>query len=314
MIKKYKDIQPAVDFLRDKGNPRGEDTGFKCLDELYSIKQGSFTMIHAAPHNGKSEFAFELVFNQAERYGKKCLIYSPETGSAEDILFEFIHKRNRQTAYKSSYSHCSDSQYHDAIAFVDYYFSIVDSDEKAYSFEELTKLVTDEDIILCDPYNELHHDMKSQRQDLYVEDLLGQIRRYSKKNNKHCIMTLHPGKQELVKDKNGSFFYDMPKAREAAGGQANLRKAMTWINLWLGRGKTDDNGIPYADNEVIVQIEKAKPKGVANRGECSLFLDKSKSRYYEKQDNASLFAFQHEKRKTDEAKLPPLVQSDTCDF
>ena len=75
--------------MRNTGNPLGDLTGFYGLDMLYTIKQGSFTFILAAPHHGKSEFAFELAFNQAHKYGKKSLIYSPETGSVEDIYAEF---------------------------------------------------------------------------------------------------------------------------------------------------------------------------------------------------------------------------------
>ena len=51
MIKKFKDIQDSLQFMREHGNPKGENTGFACLDEYYSIKQGSFTFILAPPHH-----------------------------------------------------------------------------------------------------------------------------------------------------------------------------------------------------------------------------------------------------------------------
>jgi replicative DNA helicase len=57
--------------MREKGNPRGENTGFACLDEFYSVKQGSYTFILAPPYHGKSEFAFEIAFAQAENMVKK---------------------------------------------------------------------------------------------------------------------------------------------------------------------------------------------------------------------------------------------------
>lgn len=316
MIKKFKDVQKEIDFLRHKGFIRGENTGFKCLDEFYSLKQGTFTMILAAPHHGKSEFAFELVFNQ----GKKALIYSPETGSVEDIYAEFIHKFTGKSIYKSEFNHCTDIEYQRAAEWVDYNFSIIDSDEKAYSFEELTKMVTDEEIILCDPYNEMNHAMKSDRQDLYIEELLGEIRRYCKKNRKHCIMTLHPAYQKPIVEK-GMTYYPMPVAREAAGGQANLRKAMTWINLWRPpTALNDENGCPYDDNVVLIQIEKAKPKGVSKRGTCQLYFDWKRNRYYEKDFyRKELYAFEHEKSTpvsiaTPKHEFPTFVQSDECEF
>ena len=297
MIKKYTHIQKSLDELREIGVPRGENTGFKKLDDLYSLKQGSFTFILAPPHHGKSEFCFELVINQAIKFGKKSLIYSPETGSVEDIYSELIHKLTGKPFYKSISDHVDDRKYYEAINYIDEYFSIVDGDERGYSFQDLTDLVTDEKIIMSDPYNELIHDMTEfgTRQDLYIERLCSEIRRYCKKNKKHCLQTLHPAHQQIVVEK-GFRYYPMPMAREAAGGQALLRKAMTWINMWRPPlGMNDENGQPYRDNEVLINIEKAKPKGVSTRGTISLFFDWKKNRYYEEGDFKDLYAFEHEK-------------------
>lgn len=298
MITKYNSIEKELTEMREVGHPSGDLTGFKTLDELYSIKQGSFTFVLAPPHHGKSEFCFELVFNQAEKYGKRSLIYSPETGSVADIYAEFIHKYTGKPFYKSIPGSVDDKEYYKAINYIDQMFSIVDSDERAYSFQELTKIVTDEQIILCDPYNEMIHDMTKYgaRQDLYIEDLAGQIRRYCKKSKKHCIMTLHPASQQKVYDKkNNISYFPMPTAREAAGGQALFRKAMTWINMWRPDQRVFIDGMPPYENEVHISIEKAKPKGVAHRGQMSLYFDWKKNRYYEKISMVDLYAFQYEK-------------------
>lgn len=296
--------------MREQGNPRGEDTGFKCLDELYSVKQGTYTFILAPPHHGKSEFAFELAFNQAQKYGKKSLIYSPETGSVEDIYAEFIHKFTGKPFYKSVSGHVEDKEYFNAINYIDEYFSIVDSDEKSYGFKNIVSLVTDEKIILTDPYNELKHDMAEfgSRQDLYIEDLCGEIRRYCKKNKKHWMLTLHPANQSIVTE--GKLrYYPMPIAREAAGGQALFRKAMTWINMWRPPvGLNDEYGMPYENNCVLINIEKAKPKGVATKGQTKLYFDWKRNRFYEEGEYSNLYAFEHEKATVASSFRPPLVE------
>lgn len=298
MIKKFAHIEKELGIMRDLGHPKGDVTGFKSLDDLYSIKQGSYTFVLAPPHHGKSEFCFELVFNQAEKYGKKSLVYSPETGSVEDIYAEFIHKLIGKPFYRSVPGSIDDKEYYRAVSYIDEMFSIVDSDEKSYSFKDLTKLITTEEILLCDPYNEMHHDMSNygSRQDLYIEDLASEIRRYCKKSKKHCIMTLHPASQAKVYDKDNKIHYfPMPTAREAAGGQALFRKAMTWINMWRPDVRLQDSsGIPVADNEVFISIEKAKPKGVAKRGQISLFFDWKRNRYYEKFRSKDSYAFEHD--------------------
>ena len=313
MIKKSNNIKTTLDKMREVGTPRGQNTGFETLDRLYSIKQGSSTFILAAPHHGKSELSFELIFNQAQKYSKKSLVYSPETGSVEDIYAEFIHKYTGKPFYKSIPGSVDDKEYNNALNYIDEMFSIVDSDEKSYSFADLTKLVTDEQIILCDPYNEMRHDMTGYgtRQDLYIEDLCGEIRRYCKKNNKHVIQTLHPSWQAKIegKDVNGKkiHFYPMPSAREAAGGQALFRKAMTWINMWRPPvNYPNEYGMPCLENEVIIQIEKAKPKGVSTRGTTSLYFDWKRNRYYEEQGGSNLYAFEHEVIKNNFVIMPNL--------
>jgi hypothetical protein len=168
------------------------------------VKEGSYTFILAPPYHGKSEFAFEIAFAQAEKYGKKTLIYSPETGSTEDIYAEFVHKYTGRPFYKSIPGSVDDKQFYNAVNYIDEMFSIVDSDEKAYGFNDLINLVRDEKIILTDPYNELKHDMVqyANRQDLYIEDFCGDLRRYCKKHKKHWLLTLHPANQQIMVDKS----------------------------------------------------------------------------------------------------------------
>jgi len=295
LIRKFKDIADSLELMRNTGNPLGDLTGFYGLDMLYTIKQGSFTFILAAPHHGKSEFAFEMAFNQASKYGKKALIYSPETGSVEDIYAEFIHKYTGRPFYKSIPGSVEDKEYYEAINYIDEMFNVVDSDDKSYTIPEIMKLVTDERIIITDPYNELKHQMADYngRQDLYIEDIIGEVRRYCKKYKKHWIITLHPAAQQPQKDDKGNTYYGMPVAREAAGGQALLRKAMTWINMWRPpKDMNDKNGQPYPDNIVLINIEKAKPKGAAMRGEMVLHFDWKRNRYFE---FPKLYAYDHEK-------------------
>src|SRR3546814_20902965 len=100
------------------------------------------------------------------------------------------------------------------------------------------------------PYTTLFRSTHGTRQDLYIEDIAGEIRRWCRNNKKHMIITMHPAVQQIVIAKAGTkAYYPMLKARQAAGGQAWLRKAMGWINLWRPPVYLyADNGMTYADN------------------------------------------------------------------
>lgn len=306
MIKRFSDIEAELNDLRASGVQRGDNVGFGNLDALYSIKQGSYTIVLGSPTHGKSEFIFELLFNQATEYGKRSLIYSPETGSAKEIAAELIHKFTGKGIYQTNDFHCDDKEYEAAKNWLGYHFVIADGEDQVYSFQELADqmLKFEKDnkgeqlsCLMAEPYNELKHDMKDfgTRQDLYIEDLISEVRRFCKKNNKHVFLSLHPAHQSLI-TKDGFSYYPKPLPREAAGGQALFRKAMTWITLW--RPPVDmlnDYGQKYKDNEVVVSIDKAKPKGVATKGETSLFFNWKSNRYYEQIGTQSSYAFDHAK-------------------
>lgn len=309
MIKSVYDIQQSINELREKGVQRGNNTGFKCIDELYSIKPGTFTIVQGSPTHGKSEIIFEFMINQAIKYNIKGIILSPESGNAAEISMELIHKYLRKNPYKTSYSECTDKEFFEAMNWVDFNFAIADDEDKSYSFADLVKEIEEHEKlkqckfgnVMAEPWNELDHKLvladNSGRQDLAIEDELTQLRRYCKKENKHTFLSFHPSSQTLTKDQStGISYYEMPKAREAAGGQATLRKAFSWINIWrppvgLIDGKT---GIPFEENELFFQVEKSKPKGVGKKGITKINFDWQKNRYYEQINGVKMYAYEHE--------------------
>lgn len=307
MIKSILDLTPQIETLRDKGVVRGENTGFRCLDELYSVKQGSFTFFYAEPGHGKSEMIFEICLNQRD---KRTLICSPETGSLIEIIAELIHKHTGKRIFKSDVDYSlGDAEFYNAIAALNDRFVIIDTDERAYSIPQLFEYADQWEkenkglkinIIVGEPYNELDHsDMGIKfgaRQDLYIEDLCSTIRRLCKKNNRHFMLSIHPSGSAIPITKGGITYYPKPLPRQAAGGQALYRKSMTWITLWRPpKGLNDDTGFEYRDNEVHVFIDKAKPKGVSFKGMCKLFFDWRLNRYYEDINGNRCFAYDHEK-------------------
>ena len=308
MIKTFSDIQVDLEGLRNNGIVRGNDTGFACLDKLYSIKQGSYTIILGAPTHGKSELIMEMCLNQAIQYGKITLLCTPETGNVAEIFAELIHKYTGKSVYKSHFNHLEDKEFYPAADWINHHFLIVDSDERSNSIPELFEYCLKWqkennqriDLIVAEPYNEIRHDMEKYgtRQDLYIEDLMGQVRLFCKKHNKHFFLSVHPSSQQAI-SKGGVTYYPIPLPREAAGGQALYRKAMTWITIWRpAKGLTDSSGWEYKENEVVVSIDKAKPKGVSTKGTCSLFFEWRKNRYYEDINGDESYAWDHLNNKT----------------
>lgn len=301
-------MMPQVEKLRKNGIVRGNKTGFRCFDNLYSVKSGSYTIIYSEPTHGKSEITFEICINQAEKFGAICLICSPETGTADEIIAELIHKITGSKMHLTEPVHIDDLTFYKAMDWLNHYFIIADTDDRPYSIPQLFELADEWEkeneglkvnLIVGEPYNELDHSEMSTkfgaRQDLYIEDLMSVMRRLCRKKNRHFILTVHPSGSAIpITGKDNITYYPKPLPRQAAGGQALYRKAMTWITLWRPPlNFKDEHGQPCELNEVHVFIDKAKPKGVSIKGKCILYFDWRKNRYYEKIDGDDYYAFEH---------------------
>jgi thymidine kinase len=304
MIKNLIQFENEILDFHKSGIQRGEYVGFKSLEALYTKKKGSMTFILASPHSGKTEFNLEILLNLSLKYGEKHVIFSPETGDYKDLAKELISKYIRKPFFASDINACSESEIYNAIAFLSDKFYIVDNDENSFTFDDIisqVKVLEAEnrikiDNILFDPYNEVKHNMSEfgSRQDLYIEDAVGKLRRYAKKENKHVFICMHPQDQQPITE-NGVTYYPPPHPRQSAGGQSFFRKAMAFIILWRPPfGFNDKDGQPYKENETHVIIAKAKPKGSAKLGTCKLFWDWKKNRFYEEIEGVIYFGLEYE--------------------
>jgi hypothetical protein len=304
MIRNLIELENEILQFHKTGIQRGEYVGFESLDVLYTKKKGSMTFILASPHSGKTEFNLEILLNLSLKYGEKHVIFSPETGDYKDLAKELISKYIRKPFFASDKNACTEAEIYNAIGFLSDKFFIVDNDENSFSFDDIisqTRLLEADkrikiDNILFDPYNEIKHDMSAYggRQDLYIEDAVGKLRRYAKKEEKHVFICMHPQDQAPITE-NGVTYYPPPHPRQSAGGQSFFRKAMTFIILWRPPfGFSDKDGIPYRQNETHVIIAKVKPKGSAKLGTCKLFWDWKKNRFYEEIEGVIYFGLEYE--------------------
>ncbi len=258
-----------------------------------------------SPTSGKTELWFEFLINMSEFYGWKHVIYTPETGTKDEIVAELASKFLQKPFYKNYPGHMSESEKYKATQWLNEYFFIIDPADKGISivdfYDEVEKIEKDLKIKIhtttIDPFNEIAHDMTGSngRQDLYVENMLGLCRRNAAKYTRHnCIIT-HCADQQSITE-NGITYYPAPTARQYAGGQAWYRKGLAMLGVWRPPvGLEEKDGTPFEDNEVHVIIQKSKPKGVGNKGRAKLFFDIKKNRYYERSISGSTqYANKHE--------------------
>lgn len=295
----YDEFSKDVLKIYENGISRGMDTGFKTLDTHYSFKLGGTTYIMASPTAGKTEFTFELLLNLTAKYECNHVIFSPETGGANEIFAELISKFCRKQFYRNYANHISEKELHQATAALKQHFLIIDPTENDITIEEMYEMVDKYEAenhikihtTLADPFNEFTHNFGGDngRQDLYIERILGLVRRNARQKERHNIIATHAAAQQLQKDENtGIWYYPAPTVRNYAGGEAWYRKGLGMISMWRPPvGLSNDAGKPYQEDEVVITIQKAKPKGIGRTGKVSLYFDSKCNRYYEYDDNGA---------------------------
>ncbi len=283
------DINDRLDTLKRLGNSRGLSTGFVTLDQYLSLMLGTTLYFYGAPFSGKSEIIYDLIIFCMRVHNWRVAIFSPESGSKEEILAEIISKINRKPFYKNQDECLTEDQMYRTVAELQDKLVIIDPGYNDLTPDQFYHMIDDVEnntgkihITVLDPWNELKHDFgKANRQDLYLEEKLGMIRRNAQEKNRLNIVSTHVQDQQYIQDGNKRF-YPPASAREIAGGQAWYRKGMNMVSVWRPpAGIHDDTGRPYDENEVQLIIQKYKPKGIGKRGVCTLHFDKYQNRYYE---------------------------------
>lgn len=306
------DVNDKIEEKYKNGLIRGYFVGWDELDKYWTLKLGTTSYWYGAPYSGKTQIWYEILINTAKFYQFKHVIFSPETGGADDIFIELMQIYTGKDFYSDYNNQMSESEKDDAKVFLDKHFIIIDPSEELISIDDFYNYV---DIIerkynvkihttTVDPWNELRHDFdKHTMRDVYLEWALGKIRQNARVNNRHnCIIT-HITQQTQIKGPDGAMYYPPASFREVAGGQSWARKGMGMISIYRPpEAMKDTNGRPYEPNTTLLQVQKIKPKGSGMKGTAVLYYDIKKHRYYE---GLSDFIFAHEKKVNppDEIKL-----------
>lgn len=285
----FKQLETEAIEYSEKGVQKGLDIGFRCMQDAYSIKSGCTSYVMGSPVSGKTELWFEFLVNLTEKYSLKHAIFTPETGDKVEIAAELCHKYIGKPFFKNKAGCMSESERFMALNWLNESFFIIDPSDNALSMEDFYKTVdTIEkdcqikiDTTTIDPFNELTENLHGER-DLHIEKLLTFSRKNARATGRHnCIIT-HCRDQVPVKDGDITYF-PPPTARDYAGGQVWFRKGQGMLSAWRPvEGHEYRPGKVGTHNEVVVEVQKAKPKGIGtHKANNSLYFNTQKNRYYE---------------------------------
>jgi hypothetical protein len=285
------------------GFVKGESTGWPNLSEHLTVKKGYPIFVAGAPHSGKTEFILELMLSLSIHKGYKWFVYTGEAGSLEELIGELCYKIIGKP-YGNKVIHgqkisMSEAEKTYAEMVISEHFWFLDTEDtkstiKDFTVDQFYALVDEVensegikfDGTLIDPWNDVINETNEYggREDLWLADALKVCRRDAKAKKRLNIVINHISDLKPLFDKETNRrYYPAALPSEWAGGRTWWRRAFLMLLIYRPPVfMTDpDNGIPYADNETHVIIQKAKPKGIAKLGRCKLYWDWKTNRYYE---------------------------------
>jgi len=227
-----KNVQEKIFFTHANGQPSGYKVGFPNLDKLYSIAPKRTTIIYGRPTDGKSQLLLQMLCSLACNYGKRSIIYMPETGDVDEVYTEIIHCLVGKGFLKHSMNYRIDEKgLYDVIPFVREHFKVVELDEGDFTLDhwlELThQAIKDYGVFAsaADNWNDLDHPSESMISE-YLKRNIVKWNRHAKKYHYHGFVVTHAKNPQIVK---GEQFPRPARVDEIDGGYAWYAKAMNMI-------------------------------------------------------------------------------------
>jgi hypothetical protein len=86
------DIKNKLLTIKKQGYKKGYSTGWKNLDEYYTVIKGQLTVVTGMPSHGKSQFVDAMMINLADIFNWKFVVFSPENYPVEMHYHQLIEK------------------------------------------------------------------------------------------------------------------------------------------------------------------------------------------------------------------------------
>ncbi len=263
--------------LYERGLPKGCSTGWRSVDEHYTVASGQWTLITGVPGHGKSEWLDALMVNLAKAGKWRFAVYSPENSPVEIHLSKLLEKYTGRPFGAGPTQRMSPEERGAGMAWLQEHFGFIrpNGEQPASIDQILSECYTWVQIspaapagVVIDPWNELEHQRPERWSETeYISDSLSRLRRFARNTKCHVWVVAHPTK--LLRDKDGS--RPVPTPYDVSGSAHWFNKADNCVTVW--RDPRDD-GAP-----VQIYVQKIRFKNIGKVGKIELNYDRVTGRY-----------------------------------
>ena len=183
-VYRFEDIAPRLDEYRKNGLPSGVSTGWKELDEYYTVMPGEFTVVTGAPNAGKSEFLEALLVHLASLHNWRFIMFTPENQPYERHVAKIMEKFVGSPLADGPTPKMSDKEYSWAKKWGNQHFDYIHLEDPTLDsilecVDRAMRVAPDmQHGFVLDPWNEIEHERpKGLSETEYISWALSKIRR-----------------------------------------------------------------------------------------------------------------------------------------
>lgn len=261
-----------VDEIYEHGIGSGLSTGYKSIDEIYTVVEGQLTVVTGHPSSGKSEFVDQIMINIAKDKGWKFGVCSFENEPRIHIA-KLISKYVGKPFFDGITPKVSTHDLAIGKKFVSENFCFLYQADGSLStldsiLERLKTAVFRFGIRGCviDPYNYIAKDITTSETD-WISDMLTKLRVFAQAHGIHIWFVAHPNK--MTRREDGTT--PPPKGYDIAGSASFFSKSDVGLTVHRPR--------PTKSNVTQIMVWKCRFSWVGQIGERELEYDKITSRY-----------------------------------
>lgn len=272
------DLEKELDLLYETGVQRGLSTGWKSLDQYYTVRPGEFTVVTGVPGAGKSNWLDGLLVNLARQHDMSFAIFSPENQPMHNHVSRIIEHFARAPFRDGPTQRMSKEDMHVCRDWAHRHFRfMLPPDESEWTIDYIVKtaeaLVKRHGIngIVIDPWNELEHPVHDKQKETdYISVSLKRMRQVARRCNVHLWLVAHPTK--LYRNKNGE--YPVPSLYDISGSANFRNKADNGIVVWRDLNNTEKKAVE-------IHVQKIRFREVGQLGGVELKYDPATGGYEE---------------------------------
>jgi len=271
------EVKGAALNIYHSGYEKVEGIGVRDFDEKFKLKKGDMTLISGISNMGKSQILKWFMLMRIIKFGDKFAVFAPEDFPTEEYYHDFVEMYMGCDCTPTNSNRPSESDYKTVYDLIGKHIFFIYPKELSptpdYIKERFLEMIIKEKVtcLVIDPFNQLTHDYGRQRQDLYLETLLGDFNRFAKGNSIPMLIVAHP----KTPDKNAEGNYKVPEATDISGGMMWMNKCDNVMIYHRPRSITDPNDIACD----IYTKKIKRQKSVGRVGWFSCEYDRSKRRF-----------------------------------